>query len=268
LLGIVSSALDAVQDGHDDLIDTYDQASVPGSTAGENRELRVALVSNVGVTVIGLAWRALLEHGPEYGVPASVVAEIGQLIARRWIAVCHAQHLDLTVGRSPEITLDVYDQIVAGKAGEIGGTACEAAAILAGVPAQRDLWRTLGKERTIAQQLCDDHIDLEEDLATGQQVSHPVLYGLSVPDLEQRQAVLKLLGRAGGKDDAAAAARKELIHLLEDLGAGYYTLACLGLHRRRALEALDGLALPFPINAWLEQWVLHTAPTHKGVKED
>lgn len=256
LLGIVSAALDAAQDGH------YYPAQMPGestiSHSNESRDhvLGAALLSNAGVALIGLAWQALFAYGPQYGVSSTKIVEIARLITDHWTPACHAQHLDLTVGRTLQPTLEEYEQIVAGKAGEIGGTACEAGAILADATPQRALWHTLGAERTIAQQLCDDAKDLERDLAQGHQISQAVRYGLAVADPAQRQALLALLEQA--RLPAGGAARQMLLQQLEELGAVHYVLVRLALHRQRALDALQALALPEANAAWFEQWILET----------
>src|SRR5207248_2615565 len=82
---------------------------------------------------------------------------IGQLIADRLVNICGAQHRDLTQGRTANISLEDYDQVVAGKTGQIDGTACEVGALLAGASRYRDLWRSLGAERAIAEQLDDNY---------------------------------------------------------------------------------------------------------------
>src|SRR5438477_549518 len=82
--------------------------------------------------------------------------------------------------------------------------ACEAGAVLVVAGTQRTLWRTLGTERTIAQQLCDDCKDLERDLADGHQLGQAVLYGLTVVGGEQRDLLLSLVAQARGNNPHAA----------------------------------------------------------------
>lgn len=316
LLGIASSALDAAQDGDHALMSRYVERQPPSGTTPEAEnaahlpkiaEIRqsakiadvagttpkqclpvpnkhdgsrnAVLVSNASFALVGLAWQALLEHGPRYGVQASTLVEIGQLIATRLVRICHAQHRDLTVGRGPAacLSLEEYERIIEGKTGEIDGTACEVAALLAGedAVAHRRLWRTLGLERAVAQQLYDDYVDLAEDVSGGGQIGHPVLYGLAVADDAERGALLTLLerARANGKDvgtQAAApegvaskssqAALRELLTILRGLGAEYYTLTCMVVHRNRALDALEALQLPADAHERLYRWVLQVAP--------
>lgn len=268
LLGIVSSILDVVQDGHWTTLNAYSKSLPDPNTQAK---VKAAIISNVGVTFIGLAWQALLEYGPHYGIPAARLVEIGQLITSRWSTICQAQHQDLTAGRTT-ITLAEYDRIIEGKAGAIGGVVCEAGAILVGEKElqRRHLWRALGLERTVAYQLVDDYKDLETDLATGQQLSHPILYGLEVADPPQRQALLELLKRARATEvnnDASQAARSELIAILSDLGAKPYAESYILLRLRQADEALTMLALPSAIHQELGRWVANVLPQNPCIKE-
>jgi geranylgeranyl pyrophosphate synthase len=258
LLGVVSCALDAAHDGHHKLVGACGNDSPQDSAYQCDPRRSAALLSNIGVALIGVAWKLLLEYGPRYGATRETLMTIGQLIADRWATICRAQHLDLTAGRSPLLSLEEYDAIVAGKAGEIGGTACEAAAILAGVSKQRALWHKLGLTRTIAQQLCDDFRDLDHDLANGQQVSQPVLYGLRVAPEPKRGQLLRLLAQARGNSRTAGRARRALILELEDLGAVHFALASLAVHRQQAIEALVALQLAPPLHQWFLQWILDT----------
>ncbi len=226
-----------------------------------------ALVSNAGLALTGLAWQALLEHGPSYGVEASTLMEIGQLIADRLVRICQAQHLDLTVGRAFAshpglVSMEEYERIIEGKTGEIDGTACEVAALLAGADAatQRSLWRTLGLERAVAQQLYDDYVDLAEDISGGGQIGHPVLYGLAVANDIQKKTILSLLERARSGAGSDLEASQELIALLQELGAEYYTLTCMVVHRMRAVAALEALKLPAEAHEWMYRWVIEVAP--------
>jgi geranylgeranyl pyrophosphate synthase len=260
LLGIVSSVLDTAQDNHHDRITEY-AGYLPGRDS-YNQQVKTAVVSNAGVALIGLAWKALLVHGPRYGVALPTTLEIGQMLADRWASICHAQHQDLTVGRATNLSLEEYEQIVAGKAGEIGGTACQAGAILAGAHKQQGLWHTLGTERTVAQQIGDDYKDLEHDLATGQQVSQAMLYGLTVADEHQRAILVNLHAETRRDGPDGISARRDLIQQLEELGAVHYGMACLSVHRQQALAALQALALPSSIHEWLQRWVLDSAPTY------
>ena len=318
LLGIASSALDAAQDGHHELMGLYVEGQPASDTTSEAENMaylvempevgqvakiaevtgtapkqclpvpdkhdgsrNAILVSNASFALVGLAWQALLEHGPRYGVQASTLVEIGQLIASRLVQICHAQHLDLTVGRGPAacLSLEEYERIIEGKTGEIDGTACEVAALLAGgdAAAHRRLWRTLGLERAVAQQLYDDYVDLAEDVSGGGQIGHPVLYGLAVADNAEREAILTLLerARANGKDvrteeaeeadsNSGQAALRELLTILRGLGAEYYTLTCMVVHRNRALAALEALQLPVDAHERLYRWVLQVAPMAPG----
>jgi hypothetical protein len=282
LLGITSSALDAAQDGHDDLMRLYavgqplaqlDSASERNSAGLEValRDMlpqnsgairRAALVSNASLTLVGLAWQVLLEHGPRYGVEGPTLLEIGRLIADRLVRICQAQHLDLTVGRaSPAyLSLEEYERIIEGKTGEIDGTVCEVAALLAGAAAYRGLWRTVGLERAVAQQLYDDYIDLTEDISRGGQIGHPVLYGLAVAGAAQRRTIFRLLERARSSGAGDLEAARELVALLQEMGAEYYTLTCMVVHRKRALAALESLKLPAEAHEWLYEWILQVAP--------
>jgi len=261
LLGIVSSALDSAQDN-----DQADLALYGCDLPEEHRyhhdvRHQAALVSNTGVALIGLAWNALLEHSSMYGVSDAVIIEIGRLLSRRWSDICYAQHRDLTAGRSVQITLDEYTEIVAGKAGIIGGTVCEVAAILVSLSTeQRTLWYKLGFERTMAQQLGDDCHDLEADLANGQQISQAILYGLAVADTPTQVMLHTLLTQSQGTTPTAAAARCTLITTVEALGATQYALVCQLLHRQHALEALAALELPDVARTWLRQWILDVSP--------
>ena len=282
LLGIASSVLDAAQDGHQDLLQAYgvappyasdreteerDLAAVgqdppavrdgtpePGQTDG------VALIANASTALIGLAWQALLVHGPRYGVEACALLEIGQVLGERLVEVCEAQHRDLTLGRTPGQSLEEYDRIIAGKTGQIDATACEIGAVLAGAPHHRALWRTLAAERAVAQQLHDDYRDFRDDLLNCGQISHPILYGLTVADAARREAILTLLDQARSNTSDAEGAVDGLTALLRDMGAHYYTLTCMVLHRNRALAALESLQLPSGPHEWLQRWIMRVAP--------
>lgn len=286
LLGIASVALDAAQDAHHGLLSAYagepysdSVASQAGTGAGtlaypetggmesealvglaKNWDRRAALVSNASVALIGLFWQALLEHGPRYGVEPTTLLDIGRLIADRLVRMCHAQHLDLSSGCEPLPSLEEYDRMIEGKTGEIDGLACEAGAVLAGAAAQRTLWHTLGLERAVAQQLYDDYVDLAEDLTGGGQVTHPVLYGLSVADHTQRETILKLLEVARSGQQDATQAVQELSAVLRELGAEYYTLTCMVVRRKRALAALEALSLPPDVHDQLHRWVMSADP--------
>lgn len=282
LLSIASSALDAAQDGHQDLLSAYgavlppasdlDRGSVRSDTDGQEAPMphdgiqkpartdSIALTANATTALIGLAWQALFAHGPRYGVEAPTLVQIGQVIGERLVDVCEAQHRDLTLGRTSRLSLEEYDEIIAGKTGQIVGTACEVGALLAGAAHHRELWRTLGVERAVAQQLYDDYKDFQDDLLHGSQVSHPVLYGLTVANSGQRETILTLLEQARSGAFGAQVAVQELTVLLQELGAEYYTLTCMVLHRNRALAALEGLRLPTEAHVWLHRWVMRVAP--------
>ena len=199
LLGIVSAALDAVEDGHDDLTAAYLQDGATPAPATPASALKSAVISNAGTALIGIAWQALLEHGPRFGLTSEATLQIGRLITEQWGTICHAQHLDLTHGRSPSLTLDDYDRIIAGKAGAIGGTATAAGALLVGVPEQKELWYALGAERTIAQQLCDDYVDLANDVRDGHQIGQALVYALSVSNPTQHRPVTRAQGSCTGR---------------------------------------------------------------------
>jgi hypothetical protein len=266
LLGIVSSVLDAVQDGHWSVLNTYSAVLASTPTPAP---VKAALVTNVGMSFIGLAWQALLGHGPRFGIAAATLMDIGQVIVDSWATICAAQHADLTVGRAP-IPLAEYDRIIAGKAGAIGGVVGEAGAILAGAPEQRHLWRTLGTARTVAHQLIDDYKDLAADLTTGQQLSHPILYGLEVADPDQRQVLLALIQRASAAHEgtlACEAAMDDITTMLGDLGAKLYAESCILPQLQEARDALTALALPAPIHQDLEQWVAGVLPRNGDTKE-
>ncbi len=256
LLGIVSAVLDTAEDAHQGQLQAY-CADVPHREGSLDKRLKMALVMNAGVALTGLAWQALLVYGPQYGLPPPKILAISELLTCRWATICDAQHRDLTVGRALDLSLDAYEQIVAEKAGEIGGTACEAGAILAEVEAYRPLWRTLGMERTIVQQLADDAKDLDQDLAEGQQLGQAVRYGLAVAEPPQKQRLLELLGYAQGA--AALEARRQLVQALEELGAVQYVLVSLAIHRQRALDALQTLALPETTQTWFQRWIVAAA---------
>jgi hypothetical protein len=262
ILGVVSSALDAVQDRHQDLLSAYSPDLPRPNLSRREMSRHLAVVSNAGTALIGLAWRALLDYGGRYGLDPARAITIGQLIANDWGTVCSAQHLDLTRGRSLDITLEEYDQVLLGKAGAIGGCACEAAALLSGATRHHNTWRLLGTERTLAQQLCDDFNDLEQDLASGQQLGQAVLYSLLVSDAAQRRDLLELLGQAEGGETSATAARQAIICRLDALGGVHYVLASLALRRQRALQAVRTLQLPGPYAAELRDWVLRVAPPY------
>jgi geranylgeranyl pyrophosphate synthase len=266
LFGIVSSVLDAVQDGHWSVLNTYSPALTGTVTPGP---VKAALITNVGISFIGLAWQALLGHGPRYGIAAATLMRIGQVIVDSWTTICAAQHADLTVGRAP-IPLGEYDRIIAGKAGAIGGVVGEAGAILADAPEQRHLWRTLGVARTIAHQLIDDYKDLTEDLVGGQQLSHPIHHGLEVANPDQRHVLLALLQRVGAEHESMEArqdAVDDLITILDDLGAKPYAESCILAQLQEARDALTALALPAPIHQELEQWVASVLPRNGDMKE-
>jgi geranylgeranyl pyrophosphate synthase len=257
LLGIVSVVLDAAEDAHDDLLQAYGTVAADEPKGPLDKRQAMAVMINAGVALIGVAWQALLAYGPQYGVLPTSILAIGALLTDRWTTICHAQHQDLTAGRSPDLSLDDYEQIVAGKAGEIGGVTLEAGAILAGAEAHRTQWRTLGIERTIMQQLADDAKDLDQDLAGAQQLSQAVRYGLTVSDPAQKRMLLDLVRLAQGS--SAPHARRRLVQELEELGAAHYVLVSLAIHRQRALDALYGLALSDTTRTWFQHWIAAAA---------
>ncbi len=279
LLGITSSSLDAVQDRHNDLLDVYDPPDSPDSLViadmgslltdstetdphyeQRTRQRSAALISNASVAVIGLAWRALLEHGPRYGIESPIILEIGQLIAERLVKACEAQHRDLTVGRAASLDLVQYEQIIEGKTGQIDGTVCEIGAVLAHAGHHQSLWQALGTERAIALQLYDDYRDFADDILNGRQVGHPVLYGLAVAGPAQKEHILALLKQARSRAPGASEALHDLTALLRELGSDYYTLASMVKHRNRALTALEAMHLPSEAHESLNKWVLRATP--------
>jgi geranylgeranyl pyrophosphate synthase len=221
-----------------------------------------ALVSNASVALIALFWQALLEHGSRYNVETSTLLEIGRLIAERLVRICHGQHLDLTASCKGHLSLEEYDRMIEGKTGEIDGLACEAGAVLAGAVADRHLWRTLGMERAVAQQLYDDYMDLAEDLASGGQISHPVRYGLEVADESRKKTILTLLDVASSGLSGAQQATQQLRTVLSELGAEYYTLTCMVVRQKRALAALEALHMPQETRDWLYRWVQSVDPLY------
>jgi geranylgeranyl pyrophosphate synthase len=245
--------LDAAEDGHADQIGAFfaDSSATAESSPGKHTQL--ALTVNAGVALIGLAWEALLVHGPQYGLPPATLLALGQLLTTRWATICAAQQRDLTAGRTPDLPLEDYEQIITGKAGEIGGVTTEAGAILAGAERWRGLWHTVGMERTILQQLADDAKDLAQDLAEGQQLSHAVRYGLAVANAPQKTQLLDLLRQV--QDPPSPAARQRLVQLLEELGAVQYVLVQMEIHRQRALTALAALPLPETAATWFRAWI-------------
>jgi geranylgeranyl pyrophosphate synthase len=245
--------LDAAEDGHSDQIQAYFADAAAAQELSASKHAQLALTVNAGVTLIGLAWEALLVYGPQYGLSPATTLAIGQLLTTRWTTICAAQQRDLTAGRAPDLSLGDYEQIVAGKAGEIGGVTTEAGAILAGADGWRGLWHTVGMERTILQQLADDAKDLAQDLAEGQQLSHAVRYGLAVANAVQKTMLLDLLRQV--QDIHYPSARQRLVQMLEELGAVQYVLVQIEIHRQRALTALHALPLLETDATWFRAWI-------------
>ena len=278
LLGAAAGVLDSAQDREDNSMRRYlgmnGERSLAGTTgAGANNpdevDLIVALTMNAGIALIGLGWRALLENGPQYGVDASTLVETGRLLADLSMRMCYGQHVDLAarsgIQSSPNLphqfplTLEDYERVARDKSGELGGTVCEIAAVLAGAQEHRLLWRKLGTDWMTALQLKDDYADLDEDLAAGR-LTHSVLYGLEVGDETQKDRILGLLSGARAETPQSSVARRELIALLEGMGGLHYTLAMLSVLRRQMLATLGLLSVGKEEHELLSSFILFVAP--------
>lgn len=163
------------------------------------------------------------------------------LALQPFLRMSSGQYADFT---SPPQTLDEYWRIAAAKSGEFFALACEAGARLASNrPETLDGFRQFGMNVGLLVQMADDLADYR-DLIRGLGPADTKSLGASLPGVylrtvsavqvsERFESLLHVCG-----DDA----RQELVHILDENGAGVYLSAEMEMRRSLAAKGLEAAA--------------------------
>ncbi len=224
---------------------------------------------NTGDAIFAIARHALWKL-VELGVSPAVVVRLAQLTDRTCLELCEGQYLDMSYERSPDITVDMYLDMIGRKTAALMGCAMEMGAMLggqgdSGEPAQVDAMERIGHGLGMAFQLRDDLLGIwarEEELGKTpagdlrrKKMSLPVLHALQTASgadaqvlraiyAEQRPATeeqiagaLEVLERTGARHRVRGALREQVVLAREALEMA----AGSAVEAREARDLLQGL---------------------------
>ena len=223
----------------------------------------IAQALNTGDTIFVLARLAagrLLENG----VRVEDALAVQRTLDEACLALTLGQHLDLAFEAEPNVSEEMYLEMIAGKTAALLEAACQVGARLGGASeAERDAYRRFGRHLGLAFQILDDALGVwgepgvtgksaGDDLAARKK-SFPVVFGLAhSPEFSRRwaaasndpsdlQAMAQALRAAGADERAHGLAQRhtdEALAALEEAapagraGAELRALSLRLLHRR------------------------------------
>ncbi|MFN3874318.1 MAG: polyprenyl synthetase family protein [Flavobacteriales bacterium] len=168
----------------------------------------------------------------------------------RALQVCEGQELDMAFERRPDVDAAAYMEMIRLKTAVLLACALEVGAVIGGADAaQQCALGRFGEQLGLAFQLRDDHIDAFGDpQVTGKQrggdlragkKTWMLIRGLELERSRGGGALSEAMGRLSIARDVGS-----MIEALIGLGVREESEALIQSMERRALEALDGIALP------------------------
>ncbi|HZP56232.1 MAG TPA: polyprenyl synthetase family protein [Dehalococcoidia bacterium] len=204
---------------------------------------------NAGDGMFVIARRTLLGMA-DAGVPAQAVLGAARTLDDACVALCEGQYADIGFEERPQVSVEEYEAMIAGKTAALLGAAAAIGALAAGADARTvDALHACGRLLGMAFQVQDDVLGIWGDAeATGKPVaddirsrkkSFPVVYAMAnLP--EASRAELAAIYRGEHVDEAAVGA---VLRLLEAAGARDASTAVATRWAAAAVEALHGLDL-------------------------
>lgn len=206
----------------------------------------VAQAINAGDLMFTIAHQSMLALQPAY--PAEIVLQAARILHDTCVELTRGQYLDLAFESRPDVSLDDYWSMIAGKTAALLGACARIGALLGGAgDAGQQAFQAFGANLGLAFQVQDDLLGIwgdasqtgkstESDLAAGKK-SLPVVFGLraSGPFAQRWRA-----GKVLPADAPALAAQ------LASEGAYDYTKENTGRLTNLALEALSSLPYANP----------------------
>lgn len=229
----VVAAADIVDDLADD--EWHDTPITPGRAI------------NAAVALGALAHRCIGALGPLIGSARG--GEIGDLLARGYLAAAAGEDADLRLETDPDATEDAAHEMTRRKSGTLVAIACEAGAVVATAdPAIHAAVGAFGMHAGMVAQILNDLAGVApDDSGRGSDLrlrkkTLPVVYALQcareegiAPLLDWYSAAAQALGGASPGDEEA------IVALVHDLGGMEYAGVVAALHRQEARVALRRL---------------------------
>ncbi len=202
----------------------------------------VPLAINVGDGMFALAFAAMQRLSASGVPPAAVLAAL-DVFTRTCIALTDGQYLDMSFEQRPEVSVDEYLRMIAGKTAALVGASVAIGAYIGGAgPDQAQSLQRFGQEIGLAFQIQDDVLGIWGDPAvTGKAAGNdvlrkkkslPMLHTLNHPAAGPQFSAL-LAGDVDASKLTAALA------LLDKAGARAYTVAAAEAHYAAGMAALE-----------------------------
>ena len=182
---------------------------------------------NVGDALFVISNQAIIDLKENY--PAEVVVKAAEILHNTCLDLTRGQYLDMSFEEQPDLTMDDYWPMIAGKTAALLSACCHLGALLGGAEdARQDAFRSFGHYLGLAFQVQDDILGIwGEEAVTGKSVasdlvegknSLPVLAGLAANGqfaerwrqgpihAHEVEKMAKLLAAEGGYETAHNAA--------------------------------------------------------------
>ena len=213
---------------------------------------------NAGDGMFVLAHRTLLRLA-ERGVPAARVLEAARVLDDACVSLCDGQYADIGFEQRADVSLDEYEDMVAGKTAALLGAAAAIGAIAAGAAdAAVSAFHECGRRLGMAFQVQDDVLGTWGDPAvTGKPVaddirsrkkSFPVVYALGALGARGAGRLRDLYAQA----TLSEADVDEALAALDEAGAREASRAAATRWAEAALEAVRDVQMPSERRADIE----------------
>jgi len=172
--------------------------------------------------------------------------QIMHILAETTNVISEGEVQQLVNAKNPDVSEDVYFEVIRKKTGVLFEAACETAAVLAGADdEQRKALRAYGHHLGLAFQLVDDALDYEgdaealgknvgDDLAEGKPTL-PLIFAMREAPAD-KQALIAQAIRDGDLDKL-----NEVVSIVKECGALTYTADCARRHVEQAIGQLTVL---------------------------
>jgi len=172
--------------------------------------------------------------------------QIMHILAETTNVISEGEVQQLVNAKNPDVSEDVYFEVIRKKTGVLFEAACETAAVLASADdKQRKALRAYGHHLGLAFQLVDDALDYEgdaealgknvgDDLAEGKPTL-PLIFAMREAPAD-KQALIAQAIRDGDLDKL-----NEVVSIVKECGALTYTADCARRHVEQAIEQLSVL---------------------------
>jgi len=172
--------------------------------------------------------------------------QIMHILAETTNIISEGEVQQLVNAKNPDVSEDVYFEVIRKKTGVLFEAACETAAVLAGAgDEQRKALRAYGHHLGLAFQLVDDALDYEgdaealgknvgDDLAEGKPTL-PLIFAMREAPADKQTLIAQAI-RDGDLDKL-----NEVVSIVKECGALTYTADCAQRHVEQAIEQLTVL---------------------------